>query len=185
MGCAEERGVVRRSQLAVVTLLAASITWGACSSGGRSTGSSRARGDQPGPPRSGAPAKGEAAFSDHGHADITSRGSRAKGSAALLKLEAGDFYFDPTYVKVRPGSTVKVIVRNRGKTTHTFTAPAAHMEMTLRPGTTRHVRVRLPADGVLVFGCRFHADRGMRGVFYSRDGIEGNPPGPLTPGPQP
>ena len=113
------------------------------------------------------PVKVEGRVNDHGREDLTS-----KGSTPTLAVVAQDFHFGPTYVKVQPGSTLKVTLRNEGKAAHTFTAGAAQVDVALQSGATQQVDVVLPANQALVFRCRFHADQGMQGAIYSKEGVE-------------
>ena len=43
-------------------------------------------------------------------------------TAATIELEADNYYFNPTFLKVSPGEKVTVKFKNEGNTTHTFTS---------------------------------------------------------------
>src|SRR5712692_8373425 len=51
-----------------------------------------------------------------------------KGSKTVkhgkIEIEADDFYFKPTFIKAKPGTTVTVELKNEGKAQHTFTIPS-------------------------------------------------------------
>ncbi|MDQ1711838.1 MAG: hypothetical protein QOE45_1288 [Frankiaceae bacterium] len=99
---------------------------------------------------------------DHGAKDI--------GSKAEFELELDDFYFNPTFIKAAPGTTVKVELRNESKTVHTFTIDTLKIDKTLQPGAEIDVPVALPASGALTFYCRFHRGQGMQGALYGAAG---------------
>ena len=85
---------------------------------------------------------------------------------AELELEADDFYFEPTYIKVSPGQKVKLEVKNEGSATHTFTSSQLSVDDQLSPGTSKTVTVTAPMTaGVTEFHCNFHSSMGMRGAF--------------------
>lgn len=96
-----------------------------------------------------------------------------------ISVEEDDFYFEPTFAKSKPGSTVRVKLENEGDTQHTFTIPSQGIDTALDAGESATVDVTLPTDGALVFYCRFHgptaldpgaSNRGMQGAFFSKKG---------------
>jgi plastocyanin len=99
---------------------------------------------------------------DHGTTDL--------GSKAELAVEQDDFYFNPTFIKAAPGSTVKIGLHNEGSTAHTFTIDALKVDTTLQPGGNVDVMLRMPASGALAFYCRFHRGQGMQGALYGATG---------------
>ena len=104
---------------------------------------------------------------------VTNKGEKTvkKGK---ISVEADDFYFKPTFEKSALGSTVKVSLKNEGKTQHTFTIPSLGIDTVLDPGKKATVDVTLPTDGALGFFCRFHGpdgtNQGMQGAFFSKKG---------------
>ena len=99
---------------------------------------------------------------DHGKKDL--------GSKDEVDVEQDDFYFGPTYIKAKPGSTIKVELENDGNVPHTFTIDGMNVDVTVDKGTRKDVSVTLPSSGAVVFYCRFHRGQGMQGAFYSKDG---------------
>lgn len=95
--------------------------------------------------------------SDHGTKDL---------AGTSLSMEADDFYFAPTFVKAKPGTTVTVNLKNDGKVPHTFTVEGQNVDQTLNPAQTATVQVRVPSTGSVVYYCRFHRSSGMLGAFY-------------------
>ncbi len=87
-------------------------------------------------------------------------------SDAELELEADDFYFEPTYIKVSPGQKVKLEVKNEGSATHTFTSSDLSVNDELAPDASKTVTVTAPMTaGLTEFHCNFHSSMGMRGAF--------------------
>jgi plastocyanin len=87
-------------------------------------------------------------------------------SDAELELEADDFYFKPTYIKVSPGQKVKVEIENEGEATHTFTSSDLGVDDDLSPGAKKTVTVTAPMTaGLTEFHCNFHSGMGMRGAL--------------------
>ena len=87
-------------------------------------------------------------------------------SDAELELEADDFYFEPTYIKVSPGQKVELEIENEGDATHTFTSRDLGVDDELAPGGKKTVTVTAPMTaGLTEFHCNFHSGMGMRGAF--------------------
>jgi plastocyanin len=101
---------------------------------------------------------------------VTNKGTKTvKGGA--IEVEADDFYFKPTFIKAKKGTTVKVTIKNDGNTDHTFTADDGTFDETISPGDETTVNVTLPTNGKpLAFHCDFHGDMGMKGAFFSKTG---------------
>jgi plastocyanin len=111
---------------------------------------------------SGAPVPLSGKVNRHGTMDLSLAGLKP-----TLKLEADDFYFEPTFIKTKPGATVTVEFKNDGKTLHTFTIDKLHIDMELQPGKMKTFTVKLPAGSASVpFYCRIHKAQGMQGGFY-------------------
>ena len=55
---------------------------------------------------------------------VNNKGTKdiSKKKFTSLEIEADDFYFSPTFVKVKPGAKVRITLKNEGSTTHTFTS---------------------------------------------------------------
>ena len=97
---------------------------------------------------------------------VNDHGTKDLGSKDELEVEQDDFYFNPTFIKAKPGSTVKVELSNEGTVPHTFTIDALHVDQTLNKGESKDVMVTLPSSGAVAFYCKFHKGQGMQGAFY-------------------
>ncbi len=96
---------------------------------------------------------------------------KTKVSGGAVTIEQGDYFFTPTFLKGKAGSTVHVTVKNEGDAEHTFTIDKQHIDEQLAPGDSVQVDVVIPARGKsAAFYCRFHVGSGMQGAFYSKRG---------------
>jgi plastocyanin len=90
-------------------------------------------------------------------------------SGATADVVQGDFFFQPTYIKAKPGTNVNVRLGNGGQSPHTFTIDGL-VDVTLQPGEKKSVDVQLPMSGATRFYCKFHASQGMQGAFFFNAG---------------
>jgi plastocyanin len=79
-----------------------------------------------------------------------------------------EFYFKPSFFKVKPGQIVTVDLKNEGSLPHNFSITSLGIEKDIDPGKETDVNITFPAAGGtdVQFFCRFHADKGMRGAFF-------------------
>jgi plastocyanin len=88
-----------------------------------------------------------------------------------LELEADDYYFEPTFVKVQPGAKVRITLENEGSTTHTFTSKSLSIDQQVAAGKTAKFTLTVPSDGTAFeFHCDFHQSMGMQGALYTKKG---------------
>lgn len=99
---------------------------------------------------------------------VNDHGTKEAGDE--VKVELDDFYFGPTFIKAKPGATVKVELENEGSSPHTFTIDGTSVDVTLQPGKEQDVSVPLPSSGAVRFYCKFHASQGMQGAFFFNAG---------------
>ena len=91
--------------------------------------------------------------------------------AATLEIEADDYYFEPTFVKVQPGEKVTIELKNEGSTTHTFTSDKLNVDQQLSAGKSKKFTVTVPSSGTAFqFHCDFHEGMGMQGAFFTKTG---------------
>jgi plastocyanin len=104
---------------------------------------------------------------------VNSKGTKniSTKSAATLELEADDFYFNPTFVKVKPGEKVTITLKNEGSATHTFASDALSIDQQVSAGKSKKFTVTVPSSGsAFQFHCTFHESMGMQGAFYTKAG---------------
>jgi plastocyanin len=104
---------------------------------------------------------------------VNSKGTKdvSSKSSASLEVEADDFYFNPTFVKVKPGEKVTITLKNEGHATHTFTSDALSIDQQVSAGKSKKFTVTVPGSGAAFqFHCDFHETMGMQGAFYTQAG---------------
>jgi len=94
-------------------------------------------------------------FADHGTRDV--------GSLRVVKMEADDYYFGPTFLRGKPGQRLRLRIENESGTLHNITIAGQHIDRDILPKKTIEVDVTMPASGTLVFSCKFHGPLGMNG----------------------
>jgi YVTN family beta-propeller protein len=104
-------------------------------------------------------------YSDHGTRDIS--GQR------VVKLEADDYYFGPTFLRGKPGQRVRLRVENESGTLHNITVAEQQIDRDILPKKTIEVDVTVPSSGILPFTCKFHGPLGMNGHLSVADGKTG------------
>src|SRR5215510_12380723 len=97
---------------------------------------------------------GGVSFADHGTRDV--------GALRVVKMEADDYYFGPTFLRGKPGQRLRLRIENESGTLHNITIPG-QLDRDILPKKTIEVDVTIPASGALVFSCKFHGPLGMNG----------------------
>ena len=104
-------------------------------------------------------------YSDHGTRDIS--GQR------VVKLEADDYYFGPTFLRGKPGQRARLRVENESGTLHNITIADQQIDRDILPKKTIEVDVTVPPSGIVPFTCKFHGPLGMNGHLSVADGKTG------------
>jgi glucose/arabinose dehydrogenase len=113
-------------------------------------------------------------------APATLAGSAPAAKTPLtVQVTAHDFSFQLSRRSVPIGTTVRFIVRNRGKTIHDFVVNG-HRTRRLLPGRAQAISVRFPYKGTFTFLCSMsgHALLGMKGKFAVGTRAPSQPAGP-------
>jgi len=105
------------------------------------------------------------AFSDHGTTDAKDR--------ARLAVETEDYYFEPTFLRGRPGQQLVLEIENRSGTLHNISIPGQKIDTDIPPKGKILVHVTFPQSGVMRFFCKFHTALGMNGGLLVGDAIPG------------
>jgi YVTN family beta-propeller protein len=100
-------------------------------------------------------------YADHGTRDIS--GQR------VVKMEADDYYFGPTFLRGKPGQRVRLRVENESGTLHNITIADQQIDRDILPKKTIEVDVTVPPSGVVTFTCKFHGPLGMNGQLATAD----------------
>jgi plastocyanin len=104
---------------------------------------------------------------------VNVKGTKDIGSKkfASVEIEADDYYFEPTFLKVQPGEKVRITVKNEGDETHTFTSDGLNIDQQVTAGKAARFTLTVPSDGTAFeFHCNFHGDMGMKGAVYTKPG---------------
>ena len=82
--------------------------------------------------------------------------------------EGTEFYFKPTFIKVKSGQIMTVDFKNEGDVPHNFSITSLGISKDLDPGKEIDFTITFPAAGGsdIAFFCRFHSSSGMRGAFF-------------------
>jgi plastocyanin len=75
--------------------------------------------------------------------------------------------FSPATLSGTPGSTQKIHLTNSTAKPHTFTLADQKLDTVVPTGATGDVTVTFPASGELVFICKYHAGKGMKGTLVA------------------
>jgi plastocyanin len=113
---------------------------------------------------------------------VNDEGTEDATGSTELELEADDFYFEPTFIKATPGSTLTLTVGNEGDASHTFTVDDQQIDTEVEPGASADVQVTVPDDGTVNYYCRFHRGQGMQGAVFTRAGAGNSGGGTPTTG---
>ena len=90
-----------------------------------------------------------------------------KTASDSMEVELDDFYFEPTFIKAKPGEKITIEVKNEGKAVHTFTSTdLGNVDEQLAAGTSKKITVTAPQSGQALFYCRFHQSQGMQGAIF-------------------
>jgi len=138
-------------------ICAAALGLAACgSSSGSGTGSSSSS-----KPASAGGAYGGSASSSTTKTTAASSG----GSSQTLVMQ--DYKFQPKTITGKPGSTVKITLKNEGTTEHNFKIDAqvkTGADADVEPGKTGTATVKIPTSGSIQFYCEYHKGLGMIGT---------------------
>jgi plastocyanin len=102
----------------------------------------------------------------------TSVSAEAKAGATSVQMK--NFAFAPGTLQVSPGASVRLVVLNHDTTLHTFTLPAAGVNVSVPPGAEKVIEFQAPAAGVYQWYCIPHATAngatrtGMVGTLHAR-----------------
>ena len=118
-----------------------------------------------------AAAKSSNPVSVSGKVNVKGKKDISSKSSAKIEIEADDYYFEPTFVKVAPGEKVTVELKNEGSASHTFTSDSMNIDQQVSPDKTKKFTITVPSSGkAFQFHCDFHESMGMKGAFYTKAG---------------
>jgi plastocyanin len=97
---------------------------------------------------------------------VNNRGTKT-ATGGKIAVEADDYYFSPTFIKAKPGSTLTIEIKNEGTMLHSYTIDAAKVDALIPAGKKGQVTVTVPKSGNLNFYCKFHKGLGMQGAIVA------------------
>jgi plastocyanin len=112
----------------------------------------------------GAAALGLTACGGSGSGSSTGSSAAGAGSGSAV-VDLQDNSFKPATITGKPGSTVRLELKNDGAAAHTFTIDSQHVDQAMAPGKTATVTVKIPSSGFVQFYCRYHKALGMVGTL--------------------
>lgn len=90
-------------------------------------------------------------------------GSSKSGSAATVKMEADDFYFEPADVEATVGKATTLTIENEGKVEHNFSITELGVTKDIEAGKKANLAFTPKQSGTLQFFCKYHVAQGMKG----------------------
>lgn len=101
---------------------------------------------------------------------VNNEGTEDATGKTELEVEADDFYFKSTFIKVTSGQKLTLSLRNEGQAPHTFTSTELGVDQELEVGNTASVEITVPDSEAVLFFCRFHQGGGMQGAVFTKEG---------------
>jgi plastocyanin len=100
----------------------------------------------------------------------TNHGTRDVSAQHVVKMEADDYYFGPTFLRGTPGQRVRLRIENESGTLHNITLAGQDVDRDILPKQTIEVDVTMPLSGAVAFTCKFHGALGMNGQLVAAEG---------------
>jgi plastocyanin len=98
-------------------------------------------------------------------AGVSANNHGSESVSGSAEVELDDYYFKPTVLKGKPGSSVTLELKNEGSVEHNFTVDSQGIDKDLEPGKSATVSVTIPKSGVMSFYCKYHKSMGMAGAL--------------------
>jgi plastocyanin len=98
-------------------------------------------------------------------AGVSANNHGTKSVSGEAEVELDDYYFEPTVLKGKPGSSVTLELKNEGSVEHNFTIDSQGIDKDLEAGEDAKVSVTIPKSGVVSFYCKYHKSMGMAGAL--------------------
>jgi plastocyanin len=92
-------------------------------------------------------------------------GNGASSSPQIVEMTVKDFKFVPPKLRGTIGAPIEITLKNTGQVSHTFTIEEFNVDTEVPAGGKTTVTVLSSEPGEFDYYCRFHQDRGMRGVI--------------------
>lgn len=80
-----------------------------------------------------------------------------------IEVKLSDYYFEPRAITISLNETVKFVLKNEGRVSHTFTIDELGINVGLAPGETKTIEITFNKAGSYIFYCIPHKGLGMVG----------------------
>lgn len=84
-------------------------------------------------------------------------------TGTTVNLEADNFSFKPTEIKLAPDEAATIVIKNEGDAEHNLTVEGLGLDKDVQPGATAEVPVT-PKAGTYPFHCEYHPAK-MKGTI--------------------
>jgi plastocyanin len=98
-------------------------------------------------------------------AGVPANNHGTKSVSSKAEVELDDYYFKPTVLKGKPGSSITLELKNEGAVEHNFTIDSQGIDKDLKAGEHATVSVTIPKSGSISFYCKYHKKMGMAGAL--------------------
>ncbi|MED3125037.1 cupredoxin domain-containing protein [Bacillus wiedmannii] len=84
-------------------------------------------------------------------------------SAKVMEVELNDDYFRPNVITIPIEESTTLLLKNKGKSEHTFTVKKLGIDVVVEPGKEKNITVKPKNTGTYELICRYHLLKGMEG----------------------
>ena len=84
-------------------------------------------------------------------------------SAKVIEVELNDDYFRPNVITISINESTTLLLKNKGKSEHTFTVKKLGIDVVVEPGKEKNITVKPKNTGTYELICRYHLLKGMEG----------------------
>ncbi|WP_263701532.1 cupredoxin domain-containing protein [Bacillus thuringiensis] len=84
-------------------------------------------------------------------------------SAKVIEIELNDDYFKPNVITIPIEESTTLLLKNKGKSEHTFTVKKLGIDVVVEPGKEKNINVKPKSTGTYELICRYHLLKGMDG----------------------
>ena len=99
-----------------------------------------------------------------GASKTTTASNSSDDKSGSNEVEMYDDYFKPKTITGKPGSTVKIELKNEGSNEHNFKIDGQKADADVSAGKRSTVSVVIPKSGSVQFYCEYHKGLGMVGT---------------------
>ena len=98
---------------------------------------------------------------------VTNHGTDDVGGQTAEDVRVGSYFFDPTVITGSGGQSITLSIDNPTSTLHNLSLSQQQIDQEVPPHRNVMVTVTFPANGRLVFFCKYHRSLGMLGELLA------------------